>query len=727
MGPLESLLEAAVQCANLEEVARLQAAGGGDAALSVALAALAGEVLAATSAAELADLVADLAHPAVAGCVPDAAAALQARAAGTVHFRAGELEAAAAAYSSALRWIDEAADGAGAATLFCNRSICHAALNRHAAALADAECAAAADPASAKARHRAALAHERLGAPAAALREARAALARAPASAESAALVARLSVVPGAAAAGAADAADAGSPAALGANFVWHDVPAALRCEAEASADDDADAGFSTADAAALAAAASPLLTVVDAPGAGRALTAAAAAAAGADLLREAPFALALTKGRRRSHCAACARELPAHPFPCARCPAAAFCSPACREAERWHSPGGPECGVAYPALLPPDLLLALRVARDLGARCGAPAARLVASLESHLARLPPDAALHLAAAARVAAAAHAAAAARAAAPAPPLLAAAVLRALAQVRVNGVAVVPPECGGAEDRVALAIYPITATMNHSCRPTIALRFDGAELVARAAPRGLKAGEPLLHCYGPQAGEMARTQRRAALAQQYFFECRCVACAAAAPDAAEAAAVGLACACGGAAPAPTAAAAGLVSRYDLPAPAAGEGACSRCGARVGEADWNGKLLPALTRARELFDAGCELAGGVSGAFEARRLLEASLTLRVELLHRESQVLGATADAAAFACQVAGDAAAAAAHARTGLAVAEANYGARSLPAAHQRARLAALLQAEGGGAARREAAALLADAQAVLELHGHALDA
>jgi hypothetical protein len=726
MGPLESLLKSAVQCANLEEVARLQAAGGGDAALATALASLAGEVLAATAAAELADLVADLAHPAVAGCVPDAAAALQARAAGAAHFRAGEHEAAAAAYSSALRWIDEVADGAGTAALYCNRSICHAVLNRHAAALADAECAAAADPASGKARHRAALAHERLGAPAAALREARAALARAPASAESAALVARLAAFPGA-----AGPADAGSPAALGADFVWHDVPAALRCEAEASAydeDDAGDAAFSTADAAALAAAASPLLTVVDAPGAGRALTAAAAAAARADLFREAPFALALAKGRRRSHCAACARELPAHPFPCARCPAAAFCSPACRAAERWHSPGGIECGVPYPALLPPDLFLALRVARGLGARRGAPAARLVASLESHLARLPPDDALHLAAAATCAAEAHAAAAARAEPPAPPLPAAAVLRALAQVRVNGVAVVPPECGGAEDRVALAVYPITSMMNHSCAASVALRFSGAELVACAAPRGLAAGEPLLHCYGPQAGEMTRAQRRAALEQQYHFECRCAACAAAVPDAAEAAAVGLACACGGAAPAPAAAAAGLVSRYDLPAPAAGAGACSRCGARVGEADWNGKLLPALRRARELFDAGCEAAGGgAGGAAEARRLLEASLAARAELLHRENQVLGATADAAAFACQAGGAAAAAAAHARAGLAIAEANFGARSLPAAHQRVRLAALLQTEGGDLARREASALLTDARRVLELHGHTLEA
>lgn len=50
----------------------------------------------------------------------------------------------------------------------------------------------------------------------------------------------------------------------------------------------------------------------------------------------------------------------------CRACPLAQYCSVACREAERFHLPGGPECGQPWTALLPPEAVLALRLGRRL-------------------------------------------------------------------------------------------------------------------------------------------------------------------------------------------------------------------------------------------------------------------------------------------------------------------------------------------------------------------------
>ena len=53
------------------------------------------------------------------------------------------------------------------------------------------------------------------------------------------------------------------------------------------------------------------------------------------------------------------------------------------------------------------------------------------------------------------------------------------------------------------RIALAVYGVTALLNHACAPSVALRFRGGALAVRAvAP--LAPGDRLLHCYGPQVG-------------------------------------------------------------------------------------------------------------------------------------------------------------------------------------------------------------------------------
>ena len=71
--------------------------------------------------------------------------------------------------------------------------------------------------------------------------------------------------------------------------------------------------------------------------------------------------------------CAACYRRLPVNPIYCRSCATIAFCSAACRvgaATDACHAPGGPECGVPWPGLLPNDVRLALRLASRLVIIC---------------------------------------------------------------------------------------------------------------------------------------------------------------------------------------------------------------------------------------------------------------------------------------------------------------------------------------------------------------------
>ena len=96
------------------------------------------------------------------------------------------------------------------------------------------------------------------------------------------------------------------------------------------------------------------------------------------------------------------------------------------------------------------------------------------------------------------------------------LSAGAVLQALLQIRVNGIAVVPAQHASAKDRVALAIYTQASMLNHSCLPNTALSFNGRQLVLHASTH-ISKGEAVLTCYGPQ---VLLSQRRHAL---IFVDC------------------------------------------------------------------------------------------------------------------------------------------------------------------------------------------------------------
>ncbi|KXZ42552.1 hypothetical protein GPECTOR_136g635 [Gonium pectorale] len=82
--------------------------------------------------------------------------------------------------------------------------------------------------------------------------------------------------------------------------------------------------------------------------------------------------------------------------------------------------------------------------------------------------------------------------------------------ALCRIRVNGVAVQPDASCGPGDRLALALYPVAAALNHSCRPNLGLRFRGLQLIARTC-RPVAPGSQLTISYGPQRGKVPREQR------------------------------------------------------------------------------------------------------------------------------------------------------------------------------------------------------------------------
>ena len=238
--------------------------------------------------------------------------------------------------------------------------------------------------------------------------------------------------------------------------------------------------------------------------------------------------------------------------------------------------------------------------------------------------------------------------------------------------------------------------------------------------------LDAAALLLHCYGPQPGEMATGQRRAMLQGQYHFTCDCAACRN--PPKAEAAMQGLRCGrpgCMGVASVPCDADAGIASKYELVASAA---ACDGCGAILSEKEWRGELEPQLARAQQLFDEGCQSLyqwhqnGTGADLAAATAALQESLTLRQAILHPNNQVLGSTHDVLAAALEATGNDSAAAHELLASLTVAELNFPEGSTNVAMQQLKVAAALRRRSESDSDRLTADSLAhSALQVLQLH------
>eukprot|EP00741_Cyanophora_paradoxa_P015092 tig00020848_g14563.t1 len=405
---------------------------------------------------------------------------------------------------------------------------------------------------------------------------------------------------------------------------------------------------------------------------AGRHLLATRTIRAGEAVVCEEPYAWCLALDRSDDHCPACLRRcLPGgSPVPCRVCAAVLYCDEACRDAD------GPMHDAECPGQLPAsaaaflsslraskegeDVLLALRVMRRAFlagqappfaaadpppegsvAGCGAAGRygadyRAASALQTHEASGPPERAARFAALASDACRALSAL---------PYLARgteselAVARHAMQMRTNVHSVQGEEEEGAGAGVVRTrmvtrgrgVYLTAALLNHSCSPNTSLSFEGRRLVLRAA-KDIEAGEEVTSCYGPQAPHMPRAERRAALAAQYHFDCRCGACGAA--DLSRA----FLCPCG----AP-------LDAEDRPE------RCGACGAPVAWVDLQRTAQAAgasYTRARQLLDGGGAGQTEEEAAGAAEALLGRCIGARAGLLHPLHRELGAARDARAEA---------------------------------------------------------------------------
>ncbi|KAG5180467.1 hypothetical protein JKP88DRAFT_246802 [Tribonema minus] len=77
------------------------------------------------------------------------------------------------------------------------------------------------------------------------------------------------------------------------------------------------------------------------------------------------------------------------------------------------------------------------------------------------------------------------------------------------------------------KLGVVVYLHGAAMNHSCRPTAAVHFEGTTLVVTAT-QAIAEGDPVTISYGPLAWRDPLDRRRAHLLRRYCFVCCCVAC-------------------------------------------------------------------------------------------------------------------------------------------------------------------------------------------------------
>jgi len=72
-----------------------------------------------------------------------------------------------------------------------------------------------------------------------------------------------------------------------------------------------------------------------------------------------------------------------------------------------------------------------------------------------------------------------------------------------------------------------IYATLSLFNHSCDPAVTRNFYGDRCIVRTI-RTVRAGDELSDNYGAVFAMQPRSERRAKLRPQYFFECNCTAC-------------------------------------------------------------------------------------------------------------------------------------------------------------------------------------------------------
>ncbi|KAI0513760.1 hypothetical protein KFK09_009790 [Dendrobium nobile] len=303
----------------------------------------------------------------------------------------------------------------------------------------------------------------------------------------------------------------------------------------------------------------------------------------------EEPLAAIITKSCRETHCHFCFNEVPTDPLFCRSCTIPLYCSEHCLEqavgcnfvrsndfsnfqnnlsVELWkyatesislyHSArenGGDlpehthECGGAHwPAVLPPDVVLAGRVMmKSIEKR------KLSGGLDKNIEtldfsysynKIPPDHKLEMHLYALVLACCL-----RHYLPSLETSISKFVLLISQIKVNSMAVVHMKSSDEPDlskkssdlsaignaftstveqvRVGQAIYSRGSLFNHSCKPNVHAYFLSRTLHLRCTEH-VQAWYPLELSYGPQIGELDHQERQKMLEDQYFFKCRCIAC-------------------------------------------------------------------------------------------------------------------------------------------------------------------------------------------------------
>ncbi|CAI0440720.1 unnamed protein product [Linum tenue] len=294
---------------------------------------------------------------------------------------------------------------------------------------------------------------------------------------------------------------------------------------------------------------------------------------------KEEPYALVILKSSRESHCHYCLGELPLDTVPCLSCSIPLYCSERCRaqagggslvrhqEEQRDKSYGDSlekhvmevtslhnsttavecfpehkhECGgVHWPAVLPPDVVLAGRILAKHLSQTGIlmnPETLITLGFSHNYSLIAQGTKLevHIYASVLLCCLQHALGFEL---PVNAIYLSQTVILLSQIRVNAMAIIhmksvdprgPHAFTSTVEQVTVgqAIYKTGSMFNHSCQPNINAYFLSRTLFVRTT-EVVQTGFPLELSYGPQVGQWDCCDRLQILEDKYSFRCRCSGC-------------------------------------------------------------------------------------------------------------------------------------------------------------------------------------------------------
>ncbi|CAN1301402.1 SET and MYND domain-containing protein 4 [Linum perenne] len=293
---------------------------------------------------------------------------------------------------------------------------------------------------------------------------------------------------------------------------------------------------------------------------------------------KEEPYALVILKNCRENHCHYCLCELPLDTVPCLSCSVPLYCSQhcqvqaggkslvRCREEQRNNtysdslgkhvmevtkcidSDTAIECfpehkhecgGVHWPAVLPPDVVLAGRVLTKHLCQSNfvlKPDTLISLGFSHNYSLIAQDAKLevHIYASVLMCCLQYTTGFEL---PVNATYLSQIIILLSQIRVNAMAIVrvksDPQQGLAltsnmeQVPVGQAIYITGSMFNHSCRPNVNAYFLSRTLFVRTT-EFVQTGCPLELSYGPQVGQWDSKDRLQILEDKYSFRCQCRSC-------------------------------------------------------------------------------------------------------------------------------------------------------------------------------------------------------